>query len=48
MLNRADYKAHWEKKRIWYEKYFPDKLIITEEGGELSKQTDKVINGFFA
>ena len=48
MLNRADYKAHWEKKRIWYEKYFPDKLIITEEGGELSKQTDKEINGFFA
>lgn len=24
MLDRPDYKAHWEKKQIWYEKTSPD------------------------
>ena len=47
MLARPDYKAHWDKKRAWYERFFPGKLIITEEGGDLSKQADKIISDMF-
>jgi hypothetical protein len=48
MLDRDDYRAHWERKRDWYRRFFPGRLIITEESGELSKQTDEVIRRYFA
>ena len=47
MLHRDDYRAHWDKKRIWYERFFPGQLITTEESGELSKQADDVIRTYF-
>jgi exodeoxyribonuclease V alpha subunit len=47
MLHRDDYRAHWEKKRAWYERNFKAQLIVTEEGGDLSKQADDVIRGYF-
>ena len=42
-LDLPDYKAHWEKKKKWYEKHFPDKLIITYEGKDLSTEAMKII-----
>jgi len=39
--------AHWEKKRAWYERFFPGQLVTTEESGELSKQADEVIRTYF-
>ena len=47
MLHRRDYRQHWEKKRTWYEKFFPGKLIITEESGHLSLDADEVIRNQF-
>ena len=47
LLHRDDYKAHWDEKQKWYDKYFPGQLIITEESGELSKEADEVIQRHF-
>lgn len=47
MLHRDDYRAHWEKKRAWYEHFFPGRLIVTEEAADLSKQADDVIRKYF-
>jgi exodeoxyribonuclease V alpha subunit len=43
MLHREDYRAHWEQKLAWYERFFPGKLITTEESGELSRLADEII-----
>ena len=48
MLHRDDYRTHWEKKKAWYNRFFPGRLIVTEESGELSKQADKVIKTYFS
>jgi hypothetical protein len=29
---------HADKKRVWYERWFPRRLLITEESGDLSPQ----------
>ena len=47
MLHREDYRAHWEKKRAWYERNFADRLIVTEESVELSPQADEMILKYF-
>ena len=47
MLHRENYRAHWEKKRDWYERNFPGSLIVTEESVELSPQADEVIRRHF-
>ena len=47
MLNRDDYRTHWDKKRAWYERFFKGRLIVTEEAGDLSKQANDVIQRHF-
>jgi exodeoxyribonuclease V alpha subunit len=47
MLHRDDYRAHWEKKRAWYERNFPGCLIMTEESAELSPEANEVIGRYF-
>lgn len=47
LLHNDKYRAHWEKKRNWYERYFPGQLIITEESGELSIKAAEAINKYF-
>jgi len=42
-LDLPDYKAHWEKKKQWYDKHFPGKLLTTYESGTLSHDIDKII-----
>ncbi|MDR2368759.1 MAG: ATP-dependent RecD-like DNA helicase [Deltaproteobacteria bacterium] len=41
------YAAHWEKKKAWYEKHFPNRLLITEEGNDLSSQIKSVMQDIF-
>lgn len=43
MLNRQDYKAHWDKKLAWYEKNFPGQLLVTYEGQNLSQDALEII-----
>jgi len=47
LLHNDKYRAHWDKKRAWYEKYFPGRLIITEESGDLSIKADEAIKKYF-
>lgn len=43
MLDKPSYKAHWEKKKKWYEKHFPGQLLVTYEGQNLSKDAMAII-----
>jgi hypothetical protein len=43
MLDKPEYKMHWEEKRAWYDKYFPEQLVSTSEGKDLSKEADALI-----
>ena len=43
MLDRQDYKAHWEKKLAWYKKNFPGQLLVTYEGQNLSQDALGII-----
>jgi hypothetical protein len=38
MLDLTDYAEHWNKKECWYKKHFPNKLLTTREGNDLSGQ----------
>lgn len=43
MLEKQDYKKRWEQKEKWYNKFFPNQLITTIEGTDLSIQSNKLI-----
>lgn len=47
LLDRDDYRAHWEQKRAWYERFFPGQLILTEESVDLSHDADEIIQRYF-
>lgn len=47
LLQHDSYRAHWKKKRAWYKKDFPGRLVITEESAELSIKADEVIKNYF-
>ena len=47
LLRQEEYRRHWETKKAWYEKYFPGRLVITEESGSLSTDARKVIETTF-
>ena len=46
MLDKPDYKAHWEKKKKWYDTNFPGKLLTTYEGNNLSLEAKKIIDEY--
>lgn len=43
MLSKPEYQEHWNDKKSWYEEHYPNQLLVTEEGSELSKCADDVI-----
>ena len=43
MLDRSNYKAHWEKKQKWYEKNFPGQLLVTYESQNLTQDALEII-----
>ena len=43
LLHNPDYKSHWDKKKSWYDKNFPGKLLTTIEGNNLTKDAEAVI-----
>ena len=47
-LDRDEYRNHWETKRAWYGRFFPGRLIVTQESGELSEEADRIIRQTFA
>jgi hypothetical protein len=42
-LDLPEYKEKWARKERWYRAHFPDRLLITEEGKDLSSQADKIV-----
>ena len=45
LLDLKDYAEQWEVKRAWYERWFPGQLLTTEEGAQLSRDAEAVIEG---
>lgn len=43
MLDVPSYKAHWEKKQKWYEEHFPERLLVTYESQNLTKDAMEMI-----
>lgn len=48
MLDQEKYRSDWEIKKAWYDKFFPGRLVITQESGNLSKDADALIQQFFS
>ncbi len=48
LLEQDKYRNHWETKKRWYEEFFPGRLIITQESGNLSQDARQVIENFFS
>ncbi len=48
LLNQERYRQHWEIKKAWYEEHFPGRLVITEEGSNLSHDAAKIIEEHFS
>ncbi len=46
MLDKPDYKKHWEKKKAWYDRNFSNKLIVTYEGKNLSIDAKNIIDSY--
>lgn len=47
-LDLTKYRNHAETKRAWYERFFPGRLVSTQESGELSRLAVEVIERHFA
>ena len=46
LLEQTRYAGEWERKRSWYDRWFPGKLLTTEEGPRLSKDAAETIEKF--
>jgi len=46
MLHDSAYKNHWEEKKAWYDKHFPNRLITTCESNDLTKNAQNIINKY--
>lgn len=42
-LDLTEYTEDWKQKRAWYERWFPDQLVTTEEGPKLSSAAAELI-----
>lgn len=48
LLEQDKYHKHWETKKQWYDRFFPGRLIVTQESGNLSHDANKVIETYFS
>lgn len=48
MLENDEYSNHWETKKAWYKKFFPGRLVTTQESGNLSTDADALIASHFS
>ncbi len=47
LLEQEDYQRRWEVKKNWYKQHFPDRLVTTEESGELSSEAAAIVDNLF-
>jgi ATP-dependent exoDNAse (exonuclease V) alpha subunit len=48
MMDRDEYRASWARKKEWYDRFFPGRLVVTEESANLSTDADAAIQQHFA
>lgn len=48
LLTDERYRRHWEEKRKWYDRFFPGRLVVTFESGNLSKDAEAIIARYFS
>jgi hypothetical protein len=48
LLDREDYRNHWQTKKEWYERHFLGRLITTTESPTLSKDTRDIVDRYFS
>lgn len=48
LLDREDYRHHWQTKEKWYKKHFPGRLITTVESPTLSKDAKDIVDKYFS
>lgn len=48
LMDSEEYRNHWETKKAWYDRFFPGKLITTEESGNLSMEAHEIITRSFS
>jgi RecD/TraA family predicted helicase len=44
MLHLPKYKQRWEEKQKWYQKHFPNQLLVTYESEKLTNEAQEIIN----
>ncbi len=44
MLHLPKYKERWEEKKKWYEKHFPNQLLVTFESENLTLEAQRIID----
>ena len=44
LLDMTEYASEWQRKRAWYEQWFPGRLVTTEESSQLSKAAAELID----
>lgn len=47
MMEKDEYRNHWETKKAWYDRFFPGRLVTTTESGNLSKDAEALIENHF-
>ncbi|MFI5454095.1 MAG: AAA family ATPase [Isosphaerales bacterium] len=47
-LDQEAYRNHWETKKAWYHRFFPGRLVVTEESGKLSQDANRIIEAHFS
>ena len=48
LMEKEEYKNHWAAKKAWYDKFFPGRLLTTQESQNLSHDAEKIITTTFA
>ena len=41
-------RNHWQTKKAWNDRFFPGRLLTTEESGDLSKEANALIEQYFS
>jgi hypothetical protein len=44
MLDQTTYANEWDRKRAWYEEWFPGQLLVTRESPQLSSDAETLIS----
>jgi hypothetical protein len=46
-LDLPKYEKHWKEKEAWYNKYFPDQLIVTYESDNQTNDIKDILKKYF-